>query len=233
MSTQIGELGVTFPDNTLQTTAAIAGGPGFGGAPNVSIYSASGIWICPPGIYRVRATVVGGGGGGADSSDQPSSNGGTGGCAIGLYNVVPGTSYSVIVGGGGVGASSEETPGAGAGNSSFSSFCSATGGGGGTLGTGIPTTGVGVNGNLINSTTSLVYLSANGGGSYTVIAGGSINMSILTVKSPTNYSGSSSPIFWNLNGSCMAGAAGGRGSIYDGNHASGGSAGAVMIEWWG
>ena len=232
MPTQIGELGVTFPDNTVQTTAAIAGGAGFGGAPNVSIYSGSGVWICPPGIYRVRATVVGGGGGGADSSDQGANNGGLGGCAIGLYNVVPGTSYSVIVGGGGAGASSEETPGAGAGNSSFSSFCSATGGSGGTLGITPTTDGVGINGNLINSNTFIGYISRSFG-KFIAVNGGSIGMSILTSKYSTNINGSSSPIFWTPSGQYMAGAAGSGGSIYDGNHASGGSAGAVMIEWWG
>ena len=131
MPTQTGELGVTFPDNTLQTTAAIAGTSGFGGIQYTQVFTASAVWLCPTGVTRVRATVVGGGGGSA--GDGGDTNwGGMAGYSIGVYTVVPGTSYSVTVGlGGRGGANPYPTPipsdGAG-GTSSFSSFCSATGG---------------------------------------------------------------------------------------------------------
>jgi hypothetical protein len=123
MPTQTGELGVTFPDNTLQTTAAIAGAPGFGGFQNMVIYSSSTVWICPATTTRVRATVVGGGGGSSPNGED-TWVGGHAGYAIGIYTVVPGTSYSVTVGLGGRG---EPGPSSG-GTSSFSTFCSATGG---------------------------------------------------------------------------------------------------------
>ena len=63
MATQIGQLGVTFPDNTLQTTAAIAGAPGFGGFTNMSVYTTTSFWVVPAGITKCKVTVVGGGGG--------------------------------------------------------------------------------------------------------------------------------------------------------------------------
>lgn len=62
MPTQIGELGVTFPDATLQTTAAVPGAPGFG-IPNMAVITSSSFWTVPAGVTRVRVTVVGGGGG--------------------------------------------------------------------------------------------------------------------------------------------------------------------------
>lgn len=62
MPTQIGQLGVTFPDATLQTTAAVPGAPGFG-IPNMSVITSSSFWTVPAGVTRIRVTVVGGGGG--------------------------------------------------------------------------------------------------------------------------------------------------------------------------
>ena len=226
MSTQIGELGVTFPDNTVQTTAAIAGGAGFGGAPNVSIYTATGFWICPPGIFKVRVTVVGGGGGAYGyGAGEAYFNGSMGGCAIGIYSVTPGTTYNLIVGTGGVRGAGE--PGGGAaggtgGTSSFASFCSATGGTGGTfVNNGTP--GVGLNGNLRNSQTSYSQ-----GGAGNITTGGAIGMSILTTGNPErqDFTGTS-PESWSINSPWTAGAAG------SGINWSAGVNGAVMIEWWG
>lgn len=126
MPTQTGELGVTFPDNTLQTTAAIAGTSGFGGIQYTQVFTASAVWLCPTGVTRVRATVVGGGGGSwYDGGDT--WPGGHGGIAFGTYTVVPGTSYSITVGTGGRGGLAIPSPQSG-GTSSFASFCSATGG---------------------------------------------------------------------------------------------------------
>jgi hypothetical protein len=158
MPTQIGELGVTFPDNTLQTTAAIAGTSGFGGIQYTQVITASTVWLCPTGVTRVRATVVGGGGGSATNGGDtwPGANGGV---AIGVYTVVPGTSYSITVGIGGAGGLATPTSGT---TSSFSTFCSATGGA--FSGSDQPnnTNGYGSGGNVRNS-----YLLPLGGGNQT------------------------------------------------------------------
>lgn len=71
----------------------------------MDVFSATGTftWVCPAGVYRVKATVTGAGGGGSRASaNQPGSSGGAGGTAIGYVSVVPGTSYTIIVGTGGV-----------------------------------------------------------------------------------------------------------------------------------
>lgn len=211
MPTQIGSLGVTFPDNTVQTTAAIAGGAGFGGAPNASIYTATGFWICPPGIFKVRATVVGGGGGGYSAVDAGFFIGGTGGCAIGVYAVTPGTSYNVVVGTGGPGFAppfDQPNPSSPGNTSSFGSFCSATGGAAAQFNQGVISPGVdgyGINGNVRNLSSCVGISSLSGPNPRTVV--------------------SSSPVLWNVGANYAAGSAG-LGS-------SGGSGGAVMIEWWG
>jgi hypothetical protein len=145
MPTQIGELGVTFPDSTVQTTAAIAGAAGFGGFHNITLFTATSFWICPTGVYKVMATVVGGGGGGWGGSAPNPTNGGPGGIAIGVYTVVPGTTYNVVVGSGGTGVS-----GGNGGQSSFGLFCLATGGAGGTN-SGSGAAGNGSGGNLRNT----------------------------------------------------------------------------------
>jgi hypothetical protein len=224
MPTQIGELGVTFPDNTVQTTAAIAGGAGFGGAPNASIYTATGFWICPPGIYKVRVTVVGGGGGAYGyGAGEAYISGGPGGCAIGLFAVTPGTTYSLVVGTGGVPGASNPgggPPGGTGGTSSFASFCSATGGTGGTFE--IPGFGgTGLNGNIRNS--QFVTISAAG---YS-LAGGSYGMSTLTTGLLERLENGASPQAWSISSPWVAGAAG------NGTYGSAGMNGAVMIEWWG
>jgi hypothetical protein len=225
MPTQIGELGVTFPDSTVQTTAAIAGGAGFGGAPNASIYTATGFWICPTGIYKVRVTVVGGGGGAYGyGAGEAYIGGGPGGCAIGLFAVTPGTTYSLVVGiGGALGANNPGggPPGGTGGTSSFASFCSATGGIGGTFETpGRP--GTGLNGNIRNSQ------SVQSGGQLGGIPESStLGMSILTTGLTERVESGASPQAWSINSPWIAGAAG------NGTYGSGGMNGAVMIEWWG
>jgi hypothetical protein len=211
MPTQIGSLGVTFPDNTVQTTAAIAGGAGFGGAPNASIFTATGFWICPPGIYKVRVTVVGGGGGAYGyGSAEAYWSGGNGGSAIGLFAVTPGTTYNLVVGTGGAAGAGNPgggTPGGNGGTSSFASFCSATGGIGGTF-ISNGGSGNGLNGNIRN-------------------LGNTLGMSILTCGSLFRYDLSSSPAAWSISSPYAAGAGG------FGDTGSGGMGGAVMIEWWG
>lgn len=140
MATQIGQLGVTFPDTTVQTTAAIAGAPGFGGFTNMVVFTTNSFWTVPAGITKCKVTVVGGGGGSYQSYSvagyNPST--GAGGAAIKVITgLSPGLSISVTVGAGG---RMDISPG---GTSSFGAYCSATGGAvGGNAG------GIGVGGTI-------------------------------------------------------------------------------------
>lgn len=124
MPTQIGQLGVTFPDTTLQTTAAIPGTPGFG-LSVMSIFTNNGFFVVPAGITRVRVTVIGGGGRAGENAQYSGAGGGGGGTAIKtITGLTPGTSINVIVGAG----STIGGQGGSGGTSSFGAFCSATGG---------------------------------------------------------------------------------------------------------
>ena len=182
MPTQTGELGVTFPDNTLQTTAAIAGTSGFGGIQYTQVFTASAVWLCPTGVTRVRATVVGGGGGSwYDGGDTwPGANGGV---AIGVYTVVPGTSYSITVGSGGNGGTNSfmgPTPPTSGTTSSFASFCSATGGAWSGYDTPNNSNGYGAGGNIRNA-----YMYPLGGGGQT---GGGVSIGIGLAPFLTGFS---------------------------------------------
>jgi len=106
--------------------------PGFSA---IQTFTASGTFVVPNGVTRVKATVIGGGGGGGSHASQSAGGGGAGGQAVKIVvNLAPGTPYSVTVGGGGAGATSPGDGGVG-GTSSFASFASATGGNGGNGGT--------------------------------------------------------------------------------------------------
>lgn len=173
MPTQIGELGVTFPDATLQTTAAVPGAPGFG-IPNMAVITYSSFWTVPAGVTRVRVTVVGGGGGAGESynggidAELSSGGGGGGGTAIKIITgLVPGSSINVTIGSGGLQGGPPTGNGTPGGTSSFGTHCSATGGSGSpyalnsTSGGG---GGIGVNG-TINSRGGIGVPRAGGGGS--------------------------------------------------------------------
>jgi hypothetical protein len=106
--------------------------PGFSA---IQSFTASGTFVVPNGVTRVKATVIGGGGAGGMHSTQSAGGGGAGGQAVMVVgNLWPGTPYSVTVGAGGVSPATPGNGGAG-GTSSFASFASATGGAGGNGGT--------------------------------------------------------------------------------------------------
>jgi len=63
------------------------------------IFQASGTFIVPANITKLRVRVLGAGGGGGNNK----SGGGGGGYADGVFTVTPGTSYTVTVGVGGAG----------------------------------------------------------------------------------------------------------------------------------
>ena len=112
-------------------------------------YYSSGSFIAPAAITEVKATVISAGGGGAGGGEcGGGAAGGTGGTAIGVKGVIPGTSYDVVVGGGGYAGSTRNSGGYG-GQSSFNgSAIYATGGAGGVYCSGSGASGYGVNGSL-------------------------------------------------------------------------------------
>ena len=57
------------------------------------IFQASGTFIVPANITKIRVRVVGGGGGGGNNK----TGGGGGGYADGVFTVAPGTNYTVTV----------------------------------------------------------------------------------------------------------------------------------------
>lgn len=106
---------------------------------NIASFTASGTFVVPDAVTQVRVRLVGGGGGGAPgSATQAGSGGGAGGYAEGVFTVTPGQLVAVTVGAGGSGqAASSGTGGGWGGASSFGSYCSATGGNGGALGSNV------------------------------------------------------------------------------------------------
>lgn len=115
---------------------------------SVTFYS-SGTFIVPAGVTEVKATVISGGGGGAGANGNcGGAGGGTGGTAIGVKSVTPGASYAVIVGGGGGGGGFGGGGGAGSQSAFNGTTIYATGGGGGAFCGGTGGSGIGINGSL-------------------------------------------------------------------------------------
>lgn len=103
------------------------------GLSDAQVFTASTTWICPAGVEKVLAVVIGGGGGGGSGFNfgtVPAYNGGVGGYGLGLLTVAPGSPYTVTVGAGGSAGPAFQTNGTAGGTSTFSTI-SATGGGGG------------------------------------------------------------------------------------------------------
>lgn len=104
MPTQTGQYGVTFPDGTLQTTAAFGNGTA-----TVFTFNASATWTRPSSGAMTRIQLWGGGGGGAAS-------GGGGGGGYNEYSIPTAqlaATVNITVGAGGTGASSSGTGTAG------------------------------------------------------------------------------------------------------------------------
>ncbi len=111
--------GIYFPDGSYQTHAA--------GFSNFQYFASSGTWTVPSGVTRIMVEVWGAGGGGGnntmDTGGGYPSGGGGGAYGMGIYAVVPGTTYTVTVGLGGNGESNGRA-------SSFGALISAGGGAG-------------------------------------------------------------------------------------------------------
>jgi hypothetical protein len=197
MAIKLGATGITFHDNTVQTTAASGGGlTGF------TVYtSGTTAFTVPAGITKILVEVVGGGGG---ASLTPSHTGGGGGYAKGMLTVTPGQTINAVVGAVG-------TTGSG-GTTSFSTI-SATGGtkafqglGGSGSGGAFNITGGAANGSDV----------ANGAGG----AGGGLDAQSVTIpgdpasyyfiRTPDLYKGFGTGKSWN---GCAANGYGGSGGI--------------------
>jgi hypothetical protein len=140
MAVTLGTTGVTFPDATIQTTAAVTSG--FTG---LSVITASGTFTIPVGKSVIKLTVVGGGGSGANNQGTPTGNvGGTTTVASGTQTI-----STISATGGGVMAAGSPAIGANGGT--------ATGGD-------LNIRGGGAGGNTYMFD-GVVYLSSGGGGS--------------------------------------------------------------------
>lgn len=186
------------------------------------VFAATGTWTAPAGVTRVRATVVGGGGGAAaNNNDDRFAQGGYGGYGVGVYTVVPSTTYTITVGAGGNGS----TLGGGSGGlgtsgtagqqSSFGSFLICSGGGGGVVPSGLGPGTDGANGSATGATLRASRASY------------AINGPILGGMPTTAPSGSA--VAFSTSGTSYAGAGGNT----DFSYGSGGIGGAVLLEWVG
>jgi hypothetical protein len=107
--------------------------------PNAQVFTSSGTFTVPSNITAVKVTVIGGGGGGGGAKSPGGQCGGGGGGGAGaavewVTGLTSGGTVTVTVGAAGSGGSSSPSNGSSGGTSSFGSYCSATGGGGGTYG---------------------------------------------------------------------------------------------------
>ncbi|KKS91555.1 MAG: hypothetical protein UV65_C0003G0008 [Parcubacteria group bacterium GW2011_GWF2_43_11] len=170
----------------------------------------------PSGVTGIMVEVWGAGGGGIMSHPGGTGLGGGGGAGYGkgIYDVTPGTIYTVTVGAGGSYGSSVPCPGSNGGGSggisSFGSLVQATGGGGGS-------------GSCSYTCTLWIY-SGGGGG-----AGGSNGN--IAARSGT----SGGRAYMDCSGYWYGSASGGSGAMGDGiGNGGGGTPGGngQVIVWW-
>lgn len=130
MATSLVSTGVQFPDATIQTTAATAGGKGC----NVQTFNSSGTWTKPSG-YNANSRVLiqcwGGGGGGGGASTYTGGGGGGGYNYAWVTLSSMASTVTATVGAGGFGGYNGNARGGPGGTTSLGSFVSAYGGGAG------------------------------------------------------------------------------------------------------
>lgn len=96
------------------------------------VFTSSGTFTVPAGIYSIKVKSVGAGGGGGGSAGGSGAAGGGGGYADGVYTTTPATAYTVTVGtGGSAGANGDGSAGSA---TTFGVLQTANGGGGGISG---------------------------------------------------------------------------------------------------
>jgi hypothetical protein len=211
----------------------------------IVVFTASGTYIKPAGLRRVKVTVVGGGGGGAGCDAGTGSmcghGGGGGGAAVKVIEAASlGASETVTVGGGGAGSGGNTTASSG-GTSSFGAHCSATGGAGGTQAQGTTTP------NAI--TTNVTAAGAGSGGDANISGHKSVFPEIRYDSSVGNYipitsgeggaaalglgDGAAGVFYGNVNGTSASvyGSGGSGACSISANQVGGtGSAGIVIVE---
>lgn len=225
MPTKIHDTGITFPDSTIQTTAATGGLPG----PRAQLFTSSGTFTVPTSVTAVQVTIAGGGGGGSsgNNSGYYGSAGGSGGFGVAwLTGLTPGASISVTVGNGGTGgiATGGNVAGTNGGTSSFGAYVSATGGTAGSGGaypsiTGVQyfpcgqTSGATLTLNSVNTNTTITY--SNGGVYRTGRVTGSLG------------------IFYQAYGYCVGGNYGSNPTktLPNGGNGGNGGAGFVLVQY--
>ncbi len=100
-------------------------------------FTSSGSFTVPAGVTQCKVTVIGGGGGGGGCSPSGTNNlgaasGAAGGTAVKyVKGLTPGMVIPVTVGAGGSAGAASNGAGGNGGTSSFGTYCSAIGGGGG------------------------------------------------------------------------------------------------------
>lgn len=126
MAVTLGSSGVTFSDNSTQTTAPTGGvrkdTTDLGDLIEIKSFTTSATWT-NPGASKVHVKLIGGGGGGAGYCES----GGAGGYAEGFYSVSGVGTVAVTVGGGGSYTTYYSAAGQG-GTTSFGGYLSAIGG---------------------------------------------------------------------------------------------------------
>ena len=183
--------------------------------------SGTATWTAPTGVTRIKVICIGGGGGGGIGatsgpcccSFSNGGNGGYGGIAVGIYTVVPGTGYVVTVGAGGAGSTT--TTGSPGATSSLGSLLSATGGGGG-----VALGADGANGAGASGVTGNGSVIGGAGGSFTGALSRASGASLTAATA------------WTAVLNRVPGARG-EGQSSSPDQASGGTGGAVYIEYIG
>jgi hypothetical protein len=174
---------------TIQTTNALTNPiTGVFGTGQIQIFGASGTWIVPQGIGKVRARVWGAGGSWCSDGSYYGGGGGGGFAMKAIYDLTGVTSVPVTVGGGVVYKSSATSTGFTAGTSSFGSYISATGG---TYAcqTDINNGGTGIGGDINNTGGKGTFNSSSsgggGGGVASVIGNGGNGPTSTNVPAPS------------------------------------------------
>jgi hypothetical protein len=184
-------------------------------------FTASGTFIVPNAVTRLRATVIGAGGAGGSCTSGSSLGGGGGGAGgrgkVWLTGITPGALIPVTVGGSGV-AASGGTGGPG-GTSSFGSFCSATGGSGGTAGS--SSSGIGGAGGTVTGA-GVYYVGSTGSDAIPGVARGGDG------GGPGGGKGSSSGA---VGANAVSWGGGGGGASGSGFNGGSGGGGLVIVEW--
>ena len=170
--------------------------------------TASGTWICPPGVTSATVQCWGAGGGGGSRSSGSGAYGGGGGGAFAtstLTSLVPGTSYTYTVGSGG-------GPATAGGNSSFTTLVVAAGGSGVAANSATGATG----GTVANCTGTTKYAGGNGGNGTSTTSSGGGGGGAGTTGAGGNATGATAGT-----GTSLSGGNGGAGRTSTGNGASG------------